>query len=78
MAKFEVEVYDKVRYERGAKVIHTNIYKDVRKFEVVTEAQLGMDVSDVKDPYGEYLVLTMVDGSTATYRNSYVDLFKIH
>ena len=78
MMKFEVEVYNQVKYERGAKVIHTNLYKDVAKFEVVTEAQLGMDVSDMKDPYGEYLVLTMADGSTATYRNSYVDLFKVH
>lgn len=75
---FKVEVLDKVKYEKGAEVVHINTYHNVIGFAVVTEAQLGMDVGNMKDPYNEYLVLTMEDGSTATYRNSYVDLFRAH
>ena len=30
------------------------------------------------DDYNEYLILTYDNGETSTYRNSYVDVFRLH
>lgn len=75
-----VEQYDTCKYfntEAG----HRIEYKDVEAFEVVegeaaTQLEAEMDAAMIDD-FHEYLVLYMANGETATYRNSYVDLFRM-
>ena len=37
-----------------------------------------LKVFDDVDEYGEYAILTFADGTTATFRNSHVDIFYEH
>jgi len=77
--KVIVERYSKCKYfhpEDGDRIT----YENVEAFEVVhgeeaTKLEAEMDGTLIDD-YHEYLVLYFTNGKTATYRNSYADLFK--
>lgn len=80
-SRVTVEQYDSCKYFGGAEEGRRTEYRDVEAFEVVHgEAaalmEAGMDPASVDD-FHEYLVIYMASGETATYRNSYVDMFKI-
>lgn len=73
-----IVIYDKCKYdikkieEGNPREVHL---RGVDSFEVFKA--LGIKTIDGKyepDKFNEYLRVTMIDGSTATYRNSYVDL----
>lgn len=77
--KMIVERYSRCKYfhpEDGER-IH---YENVEAFEVVhgeAAAQLEAEMDGAAlDDFHEYLVLYFTNGETATYRNSYADLFK--
>lgn len=78
--KLNLKLYDKCKYEKDSKVIcEANVIdvtsievKEIMKDEVLKET----DASGVDD-YNEYLILTFECGETSTYRNSYIDLFRI-
>ena len=77
--KVIVERYSRCKYihpEDGERIY----YENVEAFEVVhgeAAAQLEAEMDgSALDDYHEYLVLHLTTGETATYRNSYADLFK--
>ena len=77
--RVEIEIYDRCKYEKDSEVKYTFEYKDVKGFEVVVgekaaEIENDSDGSCIDDNH-EYLVLYFESGETATFRNSYVDMF---
>lgn len=77
--KVKVKVYDEVKYQPNSEKVAEVVY-DINKFEVV-DGDLAREIEsmtddDGKDEFGEYLVLTLKNGETATFRNSHVDLFR--
>ena len=51
---------------------------DIEKFEVrqISDEEIFKMGFDEVDPYGEYLILTLTGGETATFRNSLCDMFR--
>lgn len=78
----KLDVYSECKYTAGEEVFEnekTVIYDNVIAFEVVfgkeaEQIEAETDNSCIDD-YHEYLVLYFEDGNTATFRNSYVDMF---
>lgn len=75
-----IDIHDVVKYiDLDPEELKRIRYTDVVAFEVVTgeAAALIEAKSDGSciDDYHEYLVLTFANGDTATFRNSYVDMF---
>ena len=77
MKKVLVKIYDGMKYNEESKVNHEVTYminnfevKEISREEILAET----DGSCV-DEYNEYLILHLVDGDTATFRNSHCDLF---
>lgn len=73
-----INLYDKNKYEDGAKVQYRVQYSNVIKIELVTgkrALEIG-EFTDVysRDPFNEYLVITFKNGEESTFRNSYVNL----
>lgn len=79
----EVEVYKECKYTASAEVFEDSItvVYPIESWEIVT----GEDASKIEaetdgtciDDYHEYLVLHLLDGDEATFRNSYVDMFRV-
>lgn len=79
-----VNVYDECKYTASEKTFENSkeiTFDFCTGFEVVS----GKDAKEIEehtdgsciDDYHEYLVLFFEDGNTATFRNSYVDLFAL-
>lgn len=77
-----VEIYDECKYTYDGDESLKMKYDDVESWEVLsgTEAEAFEKTIDEEciDDYHEYLILYRKDGSTASFRNSYVDLFILH
>lgn len=75
--KVLVEVYGSCKYEAGSKKTGEARY-DIEKFEVkqISDEEIFKMGFDEVDPYGEYLILTLAGGETATFRNSLCDMFR--
>lgn len=80
-AEVKIKVYDKVKYLNESEKVAETTYKpgEVTGYEVVnkTADEIAAEGFDDVDDFGEYLVLTFADGNTATFRNSYVDMFTV-
>jgi len=79
--KMMIEVYDKCKYNPDSQLVQRVRFDNVVKYEVVSgasaeEIEKFINPND-KDDYHEYLNLYFDDGEIGTYRNSYVDLFRI-
>ena len=75
--KVKVKVYDGIKYNENSKKM-AEVEYNVTRFEVKEiPATKILKVFDETDEYNEYLILTLANGETATFRNSHVDLFKI-
>ena len=75
--KVKVRVYDGIKYNENSKKM-AEVEYNVTGFEVKEiPATEILKVFDETDEYNEYLILTLANGETATFRNSHVDLFKI-
>lgn len=79
----EVEVYSECKYTASEEVFENSIKVDydIDSWEIVTgedarEIEADTDEDGIDD-YHEYLVLHLLDDSTATFRNSYVDMFRV-
>ena len=81
MMDVRVRIYNGVKYFRCKKVKDI-YYRNVRGFEVVTGERADQISSETDgssiDPYNEYLVIYLEDGSTSTFCNSKSDLFINH
>ena len=81
MMDVKVRIYNGVKYFKCKKVKDI-LYRNIRGFEVVTgeraeQISSETDASSI-DPYNEYLVIYLEDGSTATFGYSKSDLFINH
>ena len=75
--KVKVKVYDGIKYNENSKKM-SEVEYNVTGFEVKEiPATEILKVFDETDEYNEYLILTLANGETSTFRNSHVDLFKI-
>lgn len=81
MMNVKVKVYDKCKYEKDSKKVAEVEYCNIQGFEVVTgkrATEIGNETDESsRDNYNEYLIITLENGEISTFRNSYVDLFRI-
>ena len=81
MLNVKVKVYNGVKYEATSEKVAEIKYKSIKGYEVVTgdrATEIGLDTCEnSRDEYNEYLIITLENGETATFRNSHVDLFRI-
>ena len=84
-AKVEIEIYSECKYTASKEVFDNSKkvqYEGVTDWSIVSgidaieEVELFTDNSSIDDMH-EYLILHFEDGSEATFRNSYVDMFII-
>ena len=74
--KCYIKVYNKSKYEADSEKVAQYDLENVEEFEVVMgEENINCEVYE-PDPFHEYLIIYFEDGSTATYKNSMVALFK--
>lgn len=69
----KVKLYDRCKYDKESKKVGELSY-EIISFKV--EYREDLETGDkTKDDYDEYLILYLSNGETATFYNSYVDLF---
>ncbi len=79
----ELECYYECKYTASAEVFEnsTKVQYKIESWEIVAgedaEEIESMTDADGIDDNHEYLVLNLVGGGTATFRNSYCDMFRI-
>lgn len=81
MMNVKVKIYDMCKYNKDSKKVAEVEYHNIEGYEVVT-GQRAQEIAeetdlDGRDDYNEYLIITLEDGKTSTFRNSYVDMFRI-
>lgn len=78
--KLNVKLYNECKYKNDSKVIKDVNLAGIASLEVkeipASEILKETDGSCV-DPYNNYLILTYDNGETSTFRNSYVDVFRL-
>lgn len=75
----KLKVYNKNKYYEDSQKIAETTYKNIKNFEVkkMSVNEIIAQGFDEFDDYDEYLIITLENDEKATFRNSYVDLFKI-
>ena len=82
MMNVRLKIYNGCKYTNICNKVKEVLYTNIRGFKVVTgeeATKIGEETDgDSIDEYNEYLVITLEDGNTSTFRNSHVDLFIDH
>lgn len=78
-ATFSLDVYENPKYESNAS-IRKITYNGVKSWSIIEGGDEALEIERDTDESGidenhEYLTLNFIDGTSATYRNSHVDLF---
>ena len=70
-----VKVYNEIKYNKESETI-TKVEYEISDYKVkeIPESEILKEF-DETDEYNKYLILTLKDGETVTFRNSYVDLY---
>lgn len=80
MMSVKVVVYDKCKYDLTSEKVAEVEYEDIKGYEVVTgekATEIGNTTDEnSRDDFNEYLIIKLADGDEATFRNSYVDMFR--
>lgn len=81
MENFEilVKVYDNCKYEVNFHKVAEIEYEDVVSVEAknMSDKEAYAEGYDEVDDFNEYVTIKFSDGSTSSFRNSYVDIFKL-
>ena len=81
MEKFEilVKVYDNCKYKVNSHKVAEIEYEDVVSVEVKTmsDKEAYTEGYDEVDDFNEYVIIKFANGATSSFRNSYVDIFKL-
>ena len=76
-----VKVYDNCKYERNSrKIAEIEIeYEDVVSVEVknMSDKEAYTEGYDEVDDFNEYVIIKFANGATSSFRNSYVDIFRL-
>ena len=79
--KAKVKIYNGVKYEASSEKVAEVEYNNIKGYEVVTGEKatlIGNETDEAsRDDYNEYLIITLENGETSTFRNSYADMFII-
>ena len=82
MMNVRLKIYDGCKYTNICNKVKEVLYTNIKGFEVVTgerATKIGEETDgNSRDEYNEYLLITLEDGDTSTFRNSHVDLFIDH
>ena len=82
MMNVRLKIYDGCKYTNICNKVKEVLYPNIKGFEVVTgerATKIGEETDgNSRDEYNEYLLITLEDGDTSTFRNSHVDLFIDH
>lgn len=80
----EIEVYGVCKYHAAKEELENPLtvrYDGITEFEIVSgydAEEIERDTDDESiDDYHEYLILHFENGETSTFRNSYVDMFRV-
>ena len=74
-----VKVYNMSKYNEESKKVAEVEYNNIKGYEVkmIEDEEIYNMGFDEVDEYKEYLILTLEDGETSTFKNSHVDMFRI-
>ena len=75
-----VKIYNGSKYDASSEKVAETRYNDAVSLDVkhISDDEIFAQGFDDVDEYGEYAILTFADGTTSTFRNSYVDIFYEH
>ena len=78
-ATFSLDIYKNTKYEDNSPIRRIT-YNGVKSWSIIEGGDEALEIEQYTDESGidenhEYLVLNFIDGTSSTYRNSYVDLF---
>lgn len=78
--KVLVKVYDGDKYDPASQKVAEFTYYNVVNIEVKTigDDEIFAQGFDTIDDYREYAIITFADGTTSTFRNTYIDIFYEH
>ena len=78
MMNLKVKVYDGSKYDAASEKVMEHTYNNVEKLEVktISDDEIFAQGFDETDEYKEYAIMTFADGTTSTFRNSHVDIFR--
>lgn len=79
--KAKLKIYPESKYQYVSDVVEEQLLDGVSGFDIITGKE-GREIGTemvcnvgAEDPFNEYLRIYFENGETATYRNSFVDLF---
>lgn len=79
MMNVKVKVYDTCKYNKESVKVAEVEYINIRGYEIkrLTDNEISEMGFDDYDDHNEYLIITLANGEQSTFRNSYVDLFRL-